>query len=367
MRINSINKNSFNGYDARPLKGFFMGSNSHNLAREIQNIGYKEGFKVFSKQKTSLQNNCGECIPDLIPSNNTELWAQDVWTFLKNKLISNFNDTDNITISNYFGIEKEASKEHVAGGNFFIVDNNGSDELFIGENSLNSLQTLTIKDIEKKFNVKKVFVLPQMDFHIDLFMRPLDNKNILLADDNLTLKILEDGYEKLLDYISAKHAEDDPMATCIKDCFLSQIFKFRMMYNNNINPQADKIAEIIKNAGYNPIRVPGRIYTVTNFADKMLFLSHDCNYINAAVIKNENDEIIYITNKSNIDKMLGLETGFAKDFDFRFEKEFIKSIEPYVNPDKIYFVNGDNDYISKVMLKGMQGGVHCICSEIPNK
>ena len=362
MKIHEINRNNFKGYDARPLKGLFMGSNTHNIAKEIQNIGYKEGFKVYSKQKVVTGKICSECIPDKIPPSNVELWAQDLWTFLKRKLLSNFNEEDNIIISKFFNIKKITDGFHISGGNFFIVDNNGSDEMFIGESVL---KDANVEDIKKMFNVKKLFILPQMDYHLDLFMRPLDRKNILVADDEMTLRILEKGCDEFEYFIKEKKLENNPIATQIRNSFFEQIFRFRNMYNYNICPQVDKISEIICEAGYNPIRVPGRIYTTTYFDERNLFLSHDCNYINAVVLKNKDDEIVYITNKSNIDKVLGLENDIAKDFDFRFENEFRKSIENYVKPDKIYFIDGDNNFVSTQMLKEMQGGVHCVCAEIP--
>ena len=40
-------------------------------------------------------------------------------------------------------------------------------------------------------------------------------------------------------------------------------------------------------------------------------------------------------------------------------------LEPHVKSEKIYFVDGENKFVSDRMLKEMQGGIHCICSEIP--
>ena len=47
--------------------------------------------------------------------------------------------------------------------------------------------------LQENFGVKKITFLPQMDYHLDLFIRPLDNKRVLLTDDSLTLKMLETG------------------------------------------------------------------------------------------------------------------------------------------------------------------------------
>ena len=121
----------------------------------------------------------------------------------------------------------------------------------------------------------------------------------------------------------------------------------------------------IKQTGFEPISVPGRIFTTNLERYNKTSLSHNCNYMNANVLINNEGDLVYITNKSNIDKKLGLESDFTKDFEFRFEKEFIKSISQYIKPEKIYFVDGEDSHISKVMLKEMLGGIHCVCSEIP--
>jgi hypothetical protein len=44
-------------------------------------------------------------------------------------------------------------------------------------------------------------ILPQMDYHLDLFIRPLDKKRILVADDRKTLNVLKEGVQKLHNYI----------------------------------------------------------------------------------------------------------------------------------------------------------------------
>ena len=48
MNIQSISQTNFKGYDARPLKGFFMSSNCRGIAEEMREIGQREGFRIFS-------------------------------------------------------------------------------------------------------------------------------------------------------------------------------------------------------------------------------------------------------------------------------------------------------------------------------
>ena len=92
MRINSIQSNSFKGYDARPLKGFFMGSNTYGIADEMKRIGDKEGFKIYAKIRNSRGSFCNSTIPRLSPFGSTkDLWAQDIITFGRDRLLSYAN------------------------------------------------------------------------------------------------------------------------------------------------------------------------------------------------------------------------------------------------------------------------------------
>ena len=117
--------------------------------------------------------------------------------------------------------------------------------------------------------------------------------------------------------------------------------------------------------GFKPILVPARFYNVTGEKEEEQSLQHICNYINANVYKNKKNELVYITNKSNIDSMLGLTDEISQKIGFSFEKSFINSISKYVKPNKIYFIKGDNNFVADEMLTIYQGGIHCASTEIP--
>lgn len=361
MNVQSINNTSFKGYDARPLKGFFMGAESQGVLNEMQNIGKKEGFKIYTKLRNVPHQICGEYMRGYGGFETMETWAQDLWTFCKRKLLTSSSNNAQ-KIANYFGASQTHVGNHLAGGNFFIVNNNGEDELIVGKDAL---EKFTLDDLKKIYEVNKVHILPQMDFHIDLFIRPLDKKRVLVADDNLSLQILKKGLNDFKTYTKDKGDDKSFIANLIINRFNELISKFKTSVSTNIRPQVEEIVKVLNVGGFEPIRVPGRIYDTLVFNQNDVFITHDCNYINANVLLNNDGELVYITNKSNIDSCLGLDADYAEDFGFRFEKEFIKSIEPYVRPDKIYFVDGENYYISKDLLKNSQGGVHCLCAEIP--
>lgn len=407
MRISSINNNNnFKGYDARPLKGVIMNKNCLGIADEMARIGEKEGFKIFTVIKDKFV-----ATTPIYSASTDFLWAQDYWTVLKNKLLAEnynnkfeaikkslglsidftekiahqtqeYNDYNNSLLDVLFGnkqnkekIAKEkeqlltiqenlfikAQKSHIQGGNVFIINNKENDQLIIGENELKKFD---IDEICAMYNVDKVTVLPQMDYHLDLFIRPLDNKRILLADDNLTLSVIKNACENLRKII------DEFGNITIYD--LEKIYTrltrnyadFANITKINNRPKTEKIEQILKNDGYEVIRVPGRIYKFSmETADSEM--NHLCNYINAVALKNKEHDIVYITNHAEIEKILGVPKEIADLIDFNFEKSFMKSIEKYVDKEHIYFVNGKQNVISTILTK-LQGGIHCMCCEIPD-
>ena len=191
MDIQTVKPINFNGYDARPLKGFLMCSNSHGIAEEMAKIGKKEGFRIFMPVKNNLVAS-----PDFKKVLfNSDLWAQDYWTILRTKLLAeNYNkvfyiikdalnlytdfterishETDKIKhlqqnlwdLFDEMGDQKDrdvlqtakafqaTNKDlaicnrdaHIAGGNLFIVKNNDMDELIIGANELKNFDLVIV-------------------------------------------------------------------------------------------------------------------------------------------------------------------------------------------------------------------------------
>ena len=89
--------------------------------------------------------------------------------------------------------------------------------------------------------------------------------------------------------------------------------------------------------------------------------------MNANVCKNKDGELVYITNKANVEFRLGVPKDLAEKIGFSFEEEFKKYLAPYVKPEHVYFVRGKNDFIVNELLFDYQGGIHCMCSEIPEE
>lgn len=390
---------TFKGYDARPLKGFLMSSNCYGIADEMYKIGQREGFRIYSPYGGLFENKCDEIVPPY--SQNGSLWAQDYWTIVKNKLLTlkttdpagsilkffglkfditerctretpqfmqvnqdlfglfadiareNPDDAGMIFVSKKDELDRLYQKAHIPGGNIFIVKDGKKECAFVGENEFAKYDS---EDIKAMYNVDSVIILPQMDYHLDLFIRPLDNKRVLLADDDMSVEILYQGLNKLKQVFDNSEIYNN-MYRFIK------LFETSIRMNNRA--QTDDIAEILEDNDFEVIRVPGRIYETEPNSEEDNFLQQYCNFINANAFPNRFGELVYITNKSNIDELLGLTPELSEKIGFSFEEEFVKSISDYVKPEHIYFIDGDNNFVSKIMLTGYQGGIHCACSEIP--
>lgn len=356
---------SFNGYGARPLKGIFMRytttlpNHFEKLAVQMEQIGKQHGFDVFVQGHNEflykhMQSLAAETFP--IRGDASYIWVQDNVTFLpnnkilqNNKIVNNFN----MAVSKFFGVKTKKSVEHIQGGNYFIIENNGQRELLLGRFNIDDIETL-YRDLD----ISSIKVLSQADFHLDLFMRPLKDKVVLLADDKMWLDRLNSVMEKI--------ETDKTLSTDHKICKvynkLKEIKTFVKVMNIPISSspytQLANVENELLDAGYKVVKVPGRIFDYINAEDGIL-PNHFLNYMNAIVHENPQGELVYITNKSNLNKYCGITESVAKKIGFDFETEFINSVKDYIKPENIYFVDSNR------FLKEYQGGIHCLAAEIP--
>lgn len=430
MEIRKTQQNiNFNGYDARKLKGFVMNSNFSGIAEELKKIGNIENFKVYlfnnSVQKPALKTDCFETA-----KNSNGCWAQDYWGIVNNSLLTCENTLKSEFLKNIFNLQnnkiQEFSREtlnvngykeyldslynlsivkkdgkelvkiptpegfeyidkkiydleleankmvlnnklaqtHIKGGNYFITKNEQNEnELLIGKNEL---KKYNIEELKKMFNVKNVYPIPYADFHIDLFLRPLKDKKVLISDDNTMLETLAKGA------INVRNAA--LKASDIEREELKKIYTRIVLYFNQFkkivksNPYANMndVETALQKAGYETIKVPARIFEIfetNNRAKKSFYLRQLHNYMNANVLINDKNETVYITNKSNLDEILGLTDKVQQKTGFSLEKAFLDKVRPYV--DKVYFVSGENNAIAKKILPDLNGGIHCMSMEIP--
>lgn len=363
MQIRKTPPVSFKGYDARRLKALCLTFNKNNIADELAEVGQKVGFDVFVASDKSLVR------PQMLKLKDfrwivCDPWAQDIAAFTpENKIVSACKNYNYLKVLGAF-FDKEPKLELITpqGGNFFYVkDTDGKDIVLSGKSNKGYMfHSTEIKDI---YGVDKVDYIPQMDFHIDLFLRPLDNKKVLIADDNMTVNLLKKGVD-----IFAKLKENSGLNFLDKSVY-SRILKklnkalesFEDAIRTNRFAKLDETEAVLKEKGYKVFRVPGRIYNIE--FDKS-DLKHELNYMNAIVTKDKNDKMVYITNKSLFDVSVGITPRIAERTGFSFEKEFVNILSNFVPKENIYFVSGKNDEIHW-LLKKRSGGIHCLVTEVP--
>lgn len=360
----------FKGYDARPLKALYLSSPKKELGLELERIGKKAGFDVFIPSGRTLlkASEAKYAYADL--SNSP--WAQDIATISpKKKIITNeYYDDFADNLSRKLGLYKDFDREIPQGGNmYYVKDTDGKDILIAGQDAQKSIDKL--KGAKSILGVDKIEYIPQMDYHIDLFVRPLDNKRILLVDDMQTLKVFQKGLISIKELLSKTHDEtrknelQNVMSNLNKEL---RFFKEALKYNRQVPKK--EVEKSLKSKGYKVVGVPARVYRVDPEVDKIdnpseQLLVHSLNFMNAIITKNKKGEMVYISNKSDFDKRIGLTPEIIKESGFSFEKEFVNSLKPYIKEENVYFVEGKDGEIQD-SLENLAGGIHCLTTEMPN-
>ncbi len=348
---------NFRGYDARKLEAVVMNINKPELVSDMVKIGEKSGFRVFcAKFKEQTQSLMGKGW-----DSSFSVWGQDMATITPQKNV--VSRQENFEFASFlekkFNLTSKTSYNYKAGGNFFYINKDGREELLMGADS--AAET-PINVLKKIYGVDKIHLIPQMDFHLDLFVRPLDKKKILVADDSLTLKCLKEMEDKTKQLREeAKNKRNIRLylkLTGVYHRLKWQLKSFSQEVSSNNNPQAKKIISILQKEGFEPIPVPGRIY-LTTYRNGPKDLTHELNYMNAVVNKKEDGTLVYITNKSQLNSQLGINDEIAALIGTDCEKMFTDSIKKYVEPKNVHFVD-----VGTLLCDG-GGGIHCLVSEVP--
>ena len=364
---------SFKGYDARPLKSVVMTVNddfeSFDIIKQMSEIGKKEGFKVYFTNQTNILYDNLDKIKSSFKINTLSYskWAQDNVVLTPDNRVLYYNDYNSgsgfaTRLSNLIKGKSVSSNNLIEGGNLFFVKNGGDNELFVGANELYNKD---IESIKKQYGVSKVIAIPQADFHLDMFIRPLNNKRVLVADDRLTIKEIKKAIENIGKYKISHNPSKSEINKLndVKKGLQILLKDFEGDVKANRNPKADEIAEVLRNSGYKSIMVPSRVYyTIPN--TKADDLVHYLNYMNAVVHEKPDGSLIFLTNKSMLNKDFGITPEISDKIGFDFEKMFVKSLEPYVKKENIYFIEGNSNKIAE-LLKNEGGGIHCLSNEIP--
>ena len=345
MKITSIKPQTFfKGYDARPLKGFIMGTSIGGIKSEMRRILSDAGRKTNEQYDVFCLEEQGVCQQDIDFFSKVP-WVQDFATLKNGQLYTLFFDDALECIKSGLGVKENEmqkakkmqnpfafNKIHIKGGNMFIVKNpQGNDDIFVGENEF---ENFSQDEIKKMYNVDNVIKIPQADFHLDLFMRPLDNHRVLLA-----LKSLDKAI---------------------------QLFNTGRTFN--AYKSTSEVEKVLNDNGYEVIKTPSRVYCAEECpkGEKQLFV-YLANFMNANAFQNKNGDIILMTNHCLLDDFLNIPPQIKKEIKGSLESRFVDSIKQYVKEENIYFIKGKNNAIADNMLAQNQGGIHCFCAEIPKE
>lgn len=417
MKIDSKNNYMphFKGYDARNLSGVFV--TDPECAKELKRISKDCGFDVFTPTiaSKSIKKECAELV-----KGNKLLWAQDYMTVISDKAVIFDNSRDflkRVLRASSDGLMKTHKLQpvkvdtHIRGGNFFICDNvDGKKKLLINENKM----LYDDKLLKLVYGVDEVCPIPKLDYHLDLFIRPLTDGKVLVADENMTKEGLEKGIIKLQEYIKT-HPEDKEQIEQVIEQIGLQLEKFEITQEfapykaPEILP---KVVQALENYGFTPIRVPGTYYylkpiknedkakeCVENFNNNLAYMKnfaegqspefqrevgryintmllkfdlekdklglepqnvYDNNFINAIVSKNSDGELDYITNASLLDKEMGITPEIEEKTGFSTKNMFLESVSPYIDKENVHFIS---EKLTERLFKFF-GGVHCTAVEM---
>ena len=360
MKINNSKYNlvnNFKGHEARKLDAIVVQSvkdTSGELFRQLDLIASQ--YKV-----------------PVIRANNRYTWMQDDFVITPDKKYFGCASKTMQKVINQYGLEElelpDLSKTFIvepAGGNMIFATNNVGQKVIL---SAKSPYLGTLLGSEKEFGVDKIIELPIADYHADLFVTAIGDNKILVADDELTLKNIEEMICKIYEYID-KNPNDALIENILNVKQNIEILYERFKYFSQNSPfkNADKkTADVLSQEGFEVISVPSRVYEFAckPYSNVIKLANRKMNYSNALVFKNDLNETVFITGKSMLDKELGITKEISDKIDIGFEKAFIKALKPYIDEKNIHFIVGDDEFPIHRTLYELEGGLHCMCCEIP--
>ena len=321
MRINFHTQN-FKGYDALPLKAIHYEKSpfTDTFDDEMRLIAQKEGFEIKSAK--------GSC-----------KWLQDNVTFIEQDktpfmLTRDSSVVDNFVInSKKYNIPQTYSLNYAIGGNSFIGKTpSGERWMLVGEDEIDRIGKPAIA---KTYDIKmkNIYSIPQQNYHLDMFLRPIGYPFVLVDNPALV--------KKKLSQMECDGSRSE-LITLQKDFYDYENNRQRDFASHN------KVMKALKNAGFIPIEIAG-VY------------GNNINFMNAIVNKRASGAISYITNSSVC------KSPFISRIEEEFKADLMQKV-PYCN--RVYFVsgpieeNGENYLMFQLGTFG--GGLHCMTSEEPN-
>ena len=245
MRIGLINKQNFKGYAAAPIKNIYFQNNTQesqkNIFNELKEVGKKENFRVQLEQAGKLYEDI-----ESAESSKRYMWAQDNKMIVNKNdknhvLVSGVKPNFESELGKALEVPTIEANSVFEGGNVFLGKKpDGEKYLIIGEDAVLDMASAKFhrenigpvkniahietyrmlfaregeydtttsdgrnisfevkpfdeyeaqakEQLSKDFDVKpeNICILPQLEFHLDMFLRPLDYPYVLVNDKTMS-------------------------------------------------------------------------------------------------------------------------------------------------------------------------------------
>jgi len=337
---NKLPQTKFKGYAACPIKELHVQPNyQKRFPSMISELNKKCGkyFKIVVQMMDRATTDIGNLNfkeSNCVEGSTTFCWGQDNKLFFEDGslgvLMENQKPDGAKKLAKQLGLTSRLINLNIEGGNCFLGKKpNGENYALVGADAIYKNKTTVAKSLNLK--PENLYVISQPDFHIDMVVRPLTYPYVLVGDHKLIKKMtkgnsLNHNQNKQLEQLEQSRDET------IKYC--------------NYTP-VDTVIDELKKQGFKPIRVPGMVGR------------NKASFMNAIVHQEPNGDLIYITNKTHLDKKLGINCEKIFEQDLKAKVPEIKEVifidgEGLIQ-DSLAIGNGENG-----------GGIHCMTSERPD-
>jgi hypothetical protein len=231
-------------------------------------------------------------------------------------------------------------------------------------------ETLTSTQAERAdaFGNKKICFVTQPDYHIDLSIRPLNNKRVLVHSPKLLLQGIQKGIQNASDiYEKTGDKEIGRVLDKLKGLYEETITAQEQYH---MEERYKDLSQDLKYNHFDVIKVPGNIelpdvYSMEYPAKyKANSIKYALNYMNAIVHERPDGSLVYLAGKSNLDKKLGITPEIEEKIGFSFEKMFKDSLKGIIKEEDVHFVGGKKQFMQN-LLERNDASLHCLFSEIP--
>jgi len=416
---NSQKKQSFKGYDARPVKALVCRStHSPKLTKQISDIFAKHDIQLFQQWKYYIKNLTIRPDLETYLSAIKTYDAHDFFTIANNKLYALAEDINHMydRLAKLLGIElntvqkslapnyiertdmpdekkRELNNKHIISSNLFIVKDGDDEIALVGEREAQKLFDLDyygrtlpsfrerqfeLDELQEVLGVKKIIPLPQRGGNLDQFIRPLDNKRILLADEQMSFDIIKqleeryDEFEKSYDHSQNNENKISEgmsgLHILMRRSRFEEIKKgyniakqYREYYNQK---DFDYVEKKLTENGFEVIRVPGRISGLMLNEKGLEDVYTLENPVSSIAVKDKNEELIYVAS-TFIDEYLFLTPELIKKIGYSFEKELRNVFHKFIKQENLHLLKPEESFFLR-LRDGSFKGLHRDFLEVPD-